>query len=248
MNEALGKSHLNFEPLTGFKNIHQGRRAFIIGNGPSLTRNDLELLKNEITFASNKIFLYFTTTNFRPAYYAAVDLIFLENFHQTIPKISGTKFLPVPAAQWLQSSNSIFMFREIGHPKDQPFRPRFSTDIREGIFGGYTVSFTLIQLAFYMGIRELYLLGMDHDYHLPGKRTYHHAYGEVLVSEGEVNHFHENYRPRGEVWSMPRPEYQEQSYRLALETFRNHGGSISNATRGGKLEIFPRVNLEEIAA
>jgi hypothetical protein len=68
----------------------------------------------------------------------------------------------------------------------------------------------------------------------------------VLVSEGEVNHFHQSYRPRGEIWSIPRPEYQEQAYRLALETFRSHGGTISNATRGGKLDIFSRVNLEEI--
>jgi hypothetical protein len=236
----------DFDQLGVFKNIHQGRRGFVIGNGPSLTAESLDLIRDEITFAANKIYLYFPETAFRPNYYAAVDMIFLENFHHKIPNIEGTKFLPLSTAQWFEPSENIFLFQEIGSPKGQRFKPRFSFDIRQGIYGGYTVSFTMIQLAFYMGIRELYLIGMDHDYRLPSKRVHHHSYGEVLVSEGEVNHFHQSYRPRGEIWSIPRPEYQEQAYRLALETFRSHGGTISNATRGGKLDIFSRVNLEEI--
>ncbi len=236
----------NTDRLRNFNNIHQGQRGFIIGNGPSLAAADLELLKDEISFAANKIYLHFSDTAFRPSYYAAVDLIFLENFHHIIPEIDSTKFFPLAAAQWLEPSENLFLFKEIGSPSGKRFTPGFSLDLQRGIYGGYTVSFTLIQLAFYMGIRDLYLIGMDHDYHLPNKRAHHHAYGEVLVSEGEVNHFHQNYRPCGEIWSIPKPEYQEQSYRLALKTCRRHGGTISNATRGGKLNIFPRVKLEEI--
>ena len=229
-----------------FHNIHRGRRGFIIGNGPSLAAADLDLLQDEITFAANKIYLHFPDTAFRPSYYAAVDLIFLENFSNKILEIEGAKFLPLSAAQWIEFSENLFLFKEIGSPKGKPFKPGFSLDVKQGIYGGYTVSFTLIQLAFYMGIRELYLIGMDHEYRLPDKRTHHQAYGEVLVSEGEINHFHKGYRPAGEIWSIPRPEYQEQAFRLALRTYRDHGGTISNATRGGRLNIFPRVDLEEI--
>ena len=238
----------NVVPVTlrDLKNRHAGERAFIIGNGPSLTVEDLDLLRDEVSFAANKIYLYFSETAFRPNYYASVDLIFLENFRHKIPEIRGTKFLPLSVAQWFQPSENLFLFQEIGSPKGQRFEPGFSLDIQQGIYGGFTVSFTLIQLAFYMGIRELYLVGMDHDYCLPSKRAQHHAYGEVLVSEGEINHFHQSYRPRGEIWSIPRPEYQERAYRLALETFRSYGRTILNATRGGKLNIFPRVNFEEI--
>ena len=39
-----------------FKNKHDGQRCFIIGNGPSLTAEDLNLLKNEVTFAANRIY------------------------------------------------------------------------------------------------------------------------------------------------------------------------------------------------
>lgn len=236
----------NFSRLGEFHNIHQGNRGFIIGNGPSLTAEDLDMLREEITFAANKIYLYFPETAFRPTYYAAVDLIFLENFHDKVPLVKGKKFFPLWARQWFQASEDTYFFKETGLPMDQGFDPRFSFDIREGIYGGYTVSFNLIQLAFYMGIRELYLIGMDHDYRIPGQRAQHHAYGEVLVSGGEVNHFKKDYRPPGEIWSIPRPEYQEQSYRLARDTFRSHQGSIINVTRGGKLDIFPRLRLEDV--
>ena len=41
-------------PNQGAQDIHSGRRAFIIGNGPSLTVADLERLKGEVTFASEQ--------------------------------------------------------------------------------------------------------------------------------------------------------------------------------------------------
>jgi hypothetical protein len=246
VSNLSGISHDDLERLKVFKDIHWGQRAFIIGNGPSLTANDLELLQDEITFAANKIYLFNPETRFRPTYYASVDLIFLEHFYPNIQAIEAPKFLPNTARRWVKPSKQLFFFQEIGAPKDQKFTPRFSLDIQQGIYGGFTVSYTLIQLAFYMGIRELYLIGMDHDYQLPGQRSFHPAYGEVLVSEGEVNHFHRNYRPPGEIWSIPRPECQEQAYRLAMETFQRFGGAIFNVTRGGKLDIFPRKDLTEI--
>ena len=43
--------------LKALKDCHRGRRAVIVGNGPSLNVADLERLKDEITFASNKIYL-----------------------------------------------------------------------------------------------------------------------------------------------------------------------------------------------
>ena len=44
------------DKLRKYKSIHKGKRCFIIGNGPSLTGSELDLIKEEITFASNKIF------------------------------------------------------------------------------------------------------------------------------------------------------------------------------------------------
>ena len=232
--------------LIAFKDIHSDKRGFIIGNGPSLKASDLDMLKEEITFAANKVYLLFDQTSFRPTYYAAVDLIFLENFHETVAELDIIKFMPKWADRWFQPSETTFFFQERGLPRDEGFDPAFSYDICHGIYGGYSVSFTNIQLAFFMGIRELYLVGMDHTYDIPKNRSWHPLYGEVLVCEGETNHFSHNYRVTGEQWSIPRPEYQEQAFKLAREVFRSHGGQIINVTRGGRLEIFPRLSLEEV--
>ena len=69
------------------KNIHKGKRAFILGNGPSLEIEDLDKLKNEITFASNKIYLAFDQTDWRPTYYCVEDLIVAQNNSDIISKL-----------------------------------------------------------------------------------------------------------------------------------------------------------------
>ena len=55
------------------KDKYKGQRCFVIGNGPSLTAEDLNLLKGEVTFASNRIYKMFEQTDWRPTYYAVFD-------------------------------------------------------------------------------------------------------------------------------------------------------------------------------
>src|SRR5699024_7865108 len=60
--------------IEALRNCHKGERCFIIGNGPSLRAEDLDKLKNEITFACNRINLIFDQTDWRPTYYCITDL------------------------------------------------------------------------------------------------------------------------------------------------------------------------------
>ena len=41
--------------LRAMKNIYNGGRCFVIGNGPSLRNEDLRMLKNETTFACKSL-------------------------------------------------------------------------------------------------------------------------------------------------------------------------------------------------
>src|SRR6187551_16933 len=54
--------------LAALKDIHKGKRAFIIGNGPSLKQTDLSKLKNEITFGMNRVYLAFPDWGFSTTY------------------------------------------------------------------------------------------------------------------------------------------------------------------------------------
>ena len=50
----LGQTSLH--KLMELKGRHAGERIFIIGNGPSLNKMDLRLLKDEVTIASNGLY------------------------------------------------------------------------------------------------------------------------------------------------------------------------------------------------
>ena len=58
----------NRERLAALKDTHKGESCFIIGNGPSLKAEDLELLKNNniFCFASKRINLIYDKTSWRP--------------------------------------------------------------------------------------------------------------------------------------------------------------------------------------
>ena len=63
IDKFLRKNNINnkysFNKILSYKNKYKNKRCFIIGTGPSLEINQLELLKNEYTFSMNSIVLSF---------------------------------------------------------------------------------------------------------------------------------------------------------------------------------------------
>ncbi|MCC8155583.1 MAG: hypothetical protein LIP01_16240 [Tannerellaceae bacterium] len=55
--------------LNVFKDTKIGKRCFIVGNGPSLAIDDLNMIAGEDSFASNGIFGLLDKTVWRPTYY-----------------------------------------------------------------------------------------------------------------------------------------------------------------------------------
>lgn len=235
--------HENEKALLALRDCYLGERCFLIGNGPSLTWADLDALKNEYTFASNKIYLSYEFTQFRPTFYTVIDSYVFDNNRVEIDQIQGTKLFPSFFEEKTGEKGVIF-FRSAGSNLGGfGAEPIFGRQFH----GGYSVIFAQLQLAWYMGFRKLYLIGMDHEWHLPaGEEPQKDGYYQVLVGGGEVNHFHPQYRKPGEKWTLPQPKEQEIAYRHAREYIEAHGGIIQNATRGGKLEVFDRVDFDSL--
>src|SRR5689334_9121246 len=63
----------NERRLNALRNAEKGKRIFILANGPSLKETDVDCLCNEVTIASNAVFLLFETKRFRPKYYTVED-------------------------------------------------------------------------------------------------------------------------------------------------------------------------------
>jgi len=231
----------NRRRIHALRERHRGARAFILGNGPSLRTEDLTRLCGELCFAANKIFLAFDKTPWRPSYYNVEDVLVIEQNHRRINELSGfPKLLKANhfPPRWRRDENTIFYAMNV---LSQGRFPGFSADPLKGLACGYSVTYTSLQWAYYMGFAEIYLLGVDFSFSVPKADE-----NGVIVSDRESNHFAKNYRAPGERWVVPRLDLQEQALRYAHGWLDERGVRVFNATRGGKLEVFPRVDFDEL--
>lgn len=233
--------------LKTLKGIHRGKRCFIIGNGPSLLASDLEKLQGEYTFAANRIFRIFDHTDWRPTYYLSVDEKVLKETQDELANWDlGHLFLrydktnitgPVNKITKICHERLVFYTK---HPGVYNPVTYISEDVSDHFCDGTTVTFGAIQLAIYMGFNEIYLLGVDHNY----SRTYDLS-GNVQVHNTIDDYFYR--RKLDRKTSYPGNLHNSQfAYSIAKEYCDTHGIRICNATRGGKLEVFERVDFDEL--
>jgi hypothetical protein len=212
----------------------------VIGNGPSLTITDLCRLESEVTIGCNGLFLLFEEMGFRPSFYMVEDQLVAEDRAMEINRMRGTtKIFPRDLLYCLSPDEDTCY---VNFVRDYRNFPRFSDRFQKTVYWGGTVTFMNLQLAYHIGCREVYLIGIDHDYRVPS-----YIAGDTIVSrEPDVNHFHPDYFGPGYRWHDPMVWRMEQSYRVAKAFFESHAGTISNATRGGKLDVFPRVGFDSL--
>ncbi|RKJ47965.1 hypothetical protein D7X33_33675 [Butyricicoccus sp. 1XD8-22] len=103
----------------------------------------------------------------------------------------------------------------------------------------------MMQIAVYMGIEEIYLLGVDFSYNISNKDVINKA-GVILEYNGEQTHFHSNYRKPGELYYSPAVDKQIGAYQFAKNILIEKNITIFNCTRVTKLEVFETKRLEEV--
>ncbi|MGG7620227.1 6-hydroxymethylpterin diphosphokinase MptE-like protein [Bacillus coreaensis] len=241
IKETIFSFSRNGKDIRTLKNIHLNKRCFIIGNGPSLTVEDLDKLKNEITFAFNRIYYIFDKTDWRPTYYCSEDdkTIFKSKEEINNLKIEN-KFFPVnfPWDYKIHFKNAKYYIFKFG---DRNVEPKFSENIVKGIYWGNTVAYTAIQMAVYMGIKEIYLLGVDHNF---SKMV--NDKGEIVIDKTAKDYFTKEYNNDKEDLYIPNIEVSTRAFTAAKKYADKHNIKIFNATRGGKLEVFERVDFDKI--
>ncbi len=220
-----------YEKLKSLKNKHLGERCFIVATGPSLTIEDLNKLKNEITFSMNSICLAFGETDWRPTYFGIQDKgVFkkLEN-HIFDLKCEG-KFIGDTITMPLKHFENCFSYplnllnHNFVHKK---YRTKFSKNPFYVVYDGYSITYSLIQIAVYMGFKEIYLLGADCNY------------------SSNMNHHFKNYNHVDPAFLMA-GDKMICAYKEAKKFADEHNIKIYNATRGGMLEVFERVELDQV--
>jgi len=219
--------------LARMRDRHAGRRCIIVGNGPSLKLMDLEPLRSEVTFGLNRGYLLFHKLGFATTYLVAINVQVVDQFATEILAESSTTFISWHARRFLPRGHQAILMR----PVRGPF---FSTDPARGIWNGATVTYAALQLAYHMGFAEVVLIGVDHSFTTRGP-----AHQLVTSSGDDANHFDPSYFGKGVRWELPNLPLSEVAYRLARSAYEADGRRIVDATVGGELTVFPKVDLEE---
>lgn len=213
----------------------------IIGNGPSLNQMAIERLGSEITIGCNGLFLLFSKMGFIPTYYTVEDVLVAEDRGEQIAQIIGSqKIIPFDLRKQVPDPNAVWI-NFIRHYKHFP---QLSLDLAHNAYWGGTVTFLNLQLAIFLGCNPIYLIGVDHNYKTDIKVEKDGA--RWMSLEDDKNHFDPNYFGKGYRWHDPQTARMELAYQKARSEAERLGVSIFNATHGGKLEVFPRVDFDSI--
>lgn len=231
--------------LKDYKGRFSGRRCFLIGNGPSLRAEDLTRLHKagEITFGFNRIYNIFDQTPWRPTFYISQDEKMLGGCADIVDGLDlKEKFIPIQLHWWHDIAiGGARYFNIIDQCVDDPRDFRFSDDIASGIYNSSTGMYTAAQIAAYMGFTEIYFIGVDHHFHISMNNK-----GEVVVDNSVKDYFTDKYNEDKENLFIPNTEKSTLTY-VAMKTHCDSRGiRVYNATRGGKLEVFPRRDFDSL--
>ena len=228
-----------------YKNKYKGKRCFLIGNGPSLRNEDLTRLyeNNEITFAFNRIYNIFDETKWRPTFYISQDEKMLGGCVEIVDELDlPVKFIPIQL-HWYHGINihDALYFNMNWQTLDNPKDYLFSDNVAHEVASASTGMYTAAQFAVYMGFEEIYLIGVDHHFQISQNNA-----GEIIVDNTVKDYFSEKYNEDKSQLYIPNTERSTLTYIAMKKHCENKKVKVFNATRGGKLEVFPRIDFDKL--
>jgi hypothetical protein len=191
---------------------------------------DLSPLRNEYTFGANRIYLLFDKLGFTTTYFVSINKYVIEQFGSDIGRLNCPLFLNWYSRDVAPKGDNVLFLRPGTH------RQFSGNPLVKSFWDGATVTFVSMQLAYYMGFSTVVLIGVDHHFTTGG--TPH----RLVESAGpDPDHFDRDYFGRGVRWQLPDLEASEFAYGLAKRAFEASGRQILDATVGGKLTVFPKI-------
>jgi len=254
--------------LRSFKEKYNGQRCFVLATGPSIQKQDLRVLKGEKCIGVSMFHLHEHIDIIKPIWHVLAPPHPPFKF-DTVKKIidsswerykdfneinfmlgsfeyeySYLNYLTTQQNEFLKRFRDSVYFINYNKAKvlsEKNFDREEMWNIEENPFLLRTVIYSAIQLANYLGFKEIILLGCDHDYLYDINRIEnHHFYSE---EQGFSDRENLSAFDR-ERWFF---EYYNRwkDYRLMRRYLALKGVKIINATEGGMLDVFPRRNLED---
>lgn len=225
----------SIQKIKALQNTHLGERCVIVGNGPSLRDTDLSKLKNVFSIGMNRFYLAFPDMGFSTSCLLSVNNLVIEQCAEDLRALPIPVFVSWRGRKWIKpAANLHYLYTSY-------LLPRFSGNAAGRLWEGATVTFVAMQLAFYMGFKQVVLIGVDHNFTTQGTPN------TTVISTGDdPNHFNPAYFGKGFRWQLPDLQTSEIAYSMAREAYKQDGREILDATVGGKLTVFPKVNFDSL--
>lgn len=258
------------DDISEFRDKHAGERCVIMGNGPSLNKMDMNVFAGETVFAANSIFLLFDRIKWRPTYYSCVDTRVLPDiapeieamrthnpnmsffFPKTLSIYDGTG-TRLDSREIVSPDPKTWFFTQQNMDRRHLPHSAFSLDANSFLCTPNTVTLTLMQLAFYMGFSDIYLIGCDTSYTVAESVKKEGPTGNdgsqlflTSTQDDDDNHFDKSYFGAGRKWHSPNVQDMIFHYYQAAMMLEEAGTRVYNATVGGNLEVFPRIDYETV--
>lgn len=240
--------------LWSMRGKYAGQRCVIMGNGPSLNKMELDVFAGEHVWGSNRAYLLYDRIRWRHGFYVGVDRRVIpdiaDELLEWIDRLPGTRFFHPYAFREqgdLPCRPNLLWYNEV-HTKERDLPDgMFSLDCPRYVYSVTTVTIAALQLAVHLGFNPIYLIGCDTSYTVPDSVQIEDDDPKKLVStEADPNHFDPSYFGPGRKWHDPKVDRMVFHYRQAKEVCDRIGVRIYNATVGGQLEVFPRVDYRDI--
>jgi hypothetical protein len=239
-----------------FKDRHRGARFLILCNGPSVKKQNIRPLNDELVISVSSGYLHPDYAHIAPRYHCVPQITYglltrkdvIAWFREMHGRLGKATLILSDTEEPLVREEGLFHGRDVryvhlkGLFSDLP--PGTIPDLGASIPAVQSVPILALMLAMYMGGDKLYLLGTDHDHFRSGEYKYSY---EPTVLKGKDIFVDEKDRLRGGwfaefsalavLWSQ---------YRSVKEIAHANGIQVFNATYGGELDEFPRVELDKI--
>tara|TARA_A100001011_G_scaffold364412_2_gene415156 strand:+ start:2192 stop:3061 length:870 start_codon:yes stop_codon:yes gene_type:complete len=218
------------------KGKYKNKRCIIIGNGPSLNKVNLQLLKNEYTFGLNRVYLLFEKMGFQTDFLVSINRYVIQQFHNEMSATKCKKFYHYRYRNSINSNNVTFI------PQTIYGLDKFDKVDKGFISYSGSVTFLAIQLAIYFGFSQIILVGFDNNFNTKGRSD------KAVTSSGDdTDHFDKNYFGQGVIWQLPNYDALDFGFKTVKNYFnKNTDKEIINCTVGGNLYYFQREKLEKI--
>jgi len=232
------------------RNKFEGERVFLIGNGPSLNKTPLYLLKNEYKMCFNRFYLMLERLNWNIDFFLTVDNLVLNDLLDELEIVmDNSKYLFMPDIHFrgeeyykqIQHNNKIYWIHH------KVTGEGFSKNLPK-VYGGGSVIYEGLQILNYLGFKEIILIGVDMNYKIHNNvNKVNNSYNDIeSKADDDPNHFDPRYFGKGRKYHQPNSHVVDRIFKSLEYVSKNMddlGFNVINAGYDSEVEFFDKYDL-----